>query len=257
MTEAVPGALAGPDLAAQRAVAECLVADEADALHAGDVAFVDLEHEIDAALVELDDLGFDRGVVAAAASIDRQDALDVGLHARAGEDLARLGLHLVAQLVVLDLAVTFEGDAIDDGVFHDLHDQGRALHLDRDVGEKAGAEQRLQRPVGSRMIVRLPFLELQVGADGLRLGTHIALNLYGRDRAASGRSSGPALRHAPPCRTSELPQRPEQPNERSISPRASPRRPAGQFQDRNFINRQYALSYPFVPSCPQPGDRVT
>ena len=137
--EAVPGALAGPDLAAQRAVAEMLVADEADALHARDVAFVDLEDEIDAALVELDDLGLDRGVVAAAAAIDRQDALDVGLHARAREDLARLGLHLVAQLVVLDLAVTLEGDAVDDRVLRHLHDQGRALHLDHDVGEKSGA----------------------------------------------------------------------------------------------------------------------
>src|SRR5205814_10243368 len=87
--EAVPGAFAGADLAAERAVAEMLVADEADALHARHVAFVDLEDEVDAALLELDDLGLDRGVVAAAAAIDGEDTLDVGLHTRARKYLAR------------------------------------------------------------------------------------------------------------------------------------------------------------------------
>ena len=181
--EAVPGAFARADLAAQRAVAEMLVADEADALHARDVAFVDLEDEVDAALVELDDLGVDRRVVAAAAAIDGQDAFDVGLHARAREDLARLRLHLVAQLVVLDLAVTLEGDAVDDRVLGDLHDQGRALHVDHDVGEKAGREQRLQRAVGRRRIVGLAFLELEIGADRLGFGADVALDLDGGDRS--------------------------------------------------------------------------
>src|SRR5215211_1903229 len=41
-----------------------------------------------------------------------------------------------------------------------------------------------------------------------------------------------------------------------LTPGHLPRRPAGQFQDRIFIDRQYGLSYPFVPGCPQPGDRV-
>ena len=190
--EAVPGAFHRADLAAQRAVAEGLVADETDALHAGHVAFVDLEDEIDTALLQLDDLGFDGGVVAAAAAIDGEDALDVGLDARPGEDLARFGLHFVAQLIVLDLLVTLEGDAVDDRVFRDLHDQGRALHVDRDIGEQAGAEQCLQRPVCGRRIVGLAFLELQVGPDGLRLGADIALNLHGGDRSAHG-SRGPTL----------------------------------------------------------------
>ena len=131
-------------------------------------------------------LGSTDGVVAAAAAIDGQDALDVGLHARAGEDLARLGLHLVAQLVVLDLAVTLEGDAIDDRVLGHLHDQGRALHVDHDVREQAGREQRLQRAVGRRRIVGLAFLELKIGADRLGFGADVALDLDGGDRATAG-----------------------------------------------------------------------
>src|SRR5690606_16987223 len=71
--ETPPGALGGTDLAPQRAVPEGLIADEADALHARDIALVDLEDEIDAALLQIDDLGLDRGIVAAAAPIDGQD----------------------------------------------------------------------------------------------------------------------------------------------------------------------------------------
>src|SRR5260221_10718587 len=64
--EAIPDAFAGADLAAQRAVAEMLVADETDALNAGYVAFVDLEDQVDAALLELDDPRLDRAVLPAA-----------------------------------------------------------------------------------------------------------------------------------------------------------------------------------------------
>src|SRR5580704_14927802 len=182
--EAVPGAFARADLAAQRAVAEMLVADEADALNARDVAFADLEDEVYTTLVELDDLGVDRRVVAAAAAIDGQDTFDVGLHARARENLARLRLHFVAQLVVFDLAVTLEGDAVDDRVLGDFHDQGRPLHVDHDICKKSGPEQRLQRAVGRRRVVGLAFLELEIGANRLGFGADVALNLNGSDCSA-------------------------------------------------------------------------
>ena len=80
------------------------------------------------------------------------------------------------------MLVTLEGDAIDDRVLGDLHDQRRALHVDHDVGEKAGREQALQRAVGRRRIVGLAFLELQVGAIVLGLGADVALDLDGGDR---------------------------------------------------------------------------
>ena len=44
-------------------------------------ALVDLEHEIHAVLLELDDLGLDGGGEAALAAIDVEDALHVGLDA--------------------------------------------------------------------------------------------------------------------------------------------------------------------------------
>ena len=179
--EPPPGAFGRPDLAAQRSVAEGLVADKGDALDARDIAFVDLEDEIDAALLELDDLRLDRRVVPTAAAVDRQDTLDVRLDPCPGEHLAGPGLYLVAQLVVVDLVVTLEDDAIDDRIFRHLDHQGGSLHVDDDVRIKSRSEQGLQRPVGSGRIIGLPDLELQVGADGLRLGANIALNLDSTD----------------------------------------------------------------------------
>ena len=67
-----------------RCVAECLVADEGDARDAGRRAFDDLEDEIHAAVVELDDLRRDGGLIAAAAAVELEDTLDVGLHAWSG-----------------------------------------------------------------------------------------------------------------------------------------------------------------------------
>ena len=51
--------LARVHLLAQAAVAEMLVADDVDRADLGEVALVDLEHDVDAVLVELDDLGLD------------------------------------------------------------------------------------------------------------------------------------------------------------------------------------------------------
>src|SRR5690606_2959262 len=52
-----PAALLGPNDRAQLAVTELLVPDEVDALDFGGVALFDFEDEVDAILLELDDLG--------------------------------------------------------------------------------------------------------------------------------------------------------------------------------------------------------
>ena len=49
----------------------------------------DLEDDVDAVLVELDDLGLDRGGEAALAAIELDDPGDVGAGLGAGEDLPR------------------------------------------------------------------------------------------------------------------------------------------------------------------------
>ena len=94
-------------------------------------------------------------------------------------------MHFIAQLVVVDLVVSLEGDAIDDRIFRDLDHQGRALHLDHHIREQARPEQGLQGTVGGSGIVGLTFLELKVGPDGLALGSDIALYLNSRNRAPS------------------------------------------------------------------------
>ncbi len=80
----------------QVVVRELLVAEEVDAQDAALGAFVDLEHQVDALLRQLDHLGRHGRRNAARAAIQLDDALDVGLHLGAGEDAARAHGHLVA-----------------------------------------------------------------------------------------------------------------------------------------------------------------
>ena len=110
----------------QAAVEIGVVADEVDLLDAGLVAFVDLEDEIDAVVRQLDDLRIDRDVEAAAAAIDFDDALHVGLHRRPRQRAARLRLHFGLELLVLDLLVALEGDAVDDRVLDHGDDEAAA-----------------------------------------------------------------------------------------------------------------------------------
>ena len=76
----------------------------------GHVALVDLEHEIDAVLVELDDLGLDRGGEAAAAAIEVEDALDVGLDPRLRCRRCAAAAELrSSRCLVVDVVVALEG----------------------------------------------------------------------------------------------------------------------------------------------------
>ena len=88
--------LARVHLLAQAFVVKLLVADDVDRPDLGQVAFVDFEHDVDAVLVELDDLGLDARGEAALAAIKLEDPVDVGARGRAGEDLARRELDLRA-----------------------------------------------------------------------------------------------------------------------------------------------------------------
>ena len=92
-----------------------------------DVALVDLEDDVDAVLVEADDLRLDASHRSGRAGIEIQDALPVGLRQRRGEDGARAQLQLGPQLLVGDLVVALEGDPVDDRVLDHLHDQRVAL----------------------------------------------------------------------------------------------------------------------------------
>ena len=81
---------------------------------------------------------------------------------------ARLQLHFVAQRLGIDLAVTFEGDLVDDRVLDDGDDDVGARAIDAHVGEEAGAEQRLDRPVDFRRVIGAADRELEIRANRLR-----------------------------------------------------------------------------------------
>ncbi len=91
-----------------------IVADKDDLLDAGLFAFVDLEDQIDAIVRPLDDLRHDRDVETPVALIDFDDALDVGLHHRLRQRAALLRLDFLAELLVLEPVIAFEGNAVDD-----------------------------------------------------------------------------------------------------------------------------------------------
>src|SRR3546814_5871371 len=64
--------------------------------------FADLEHHIDAVLVELNHLGIDARGEATLALVEFDDARDVGPHLGPGENLARRELDLGPDLVFLE-----------------------------------------------------------------------------------------------------------------------------------------------------------
>ena len=147
LEEVEPAHLRRRDDVAQLAVGEGVIADEVDAFDFRRGAFGDFEHEVDAILLELDDLRLDAGGKEALPAIDVENALHVGLGLGAREHRSRLELDLAGQRRRIDLAVAFEGDLVDDRVFLDRHDDGRTLVVDRNVGEEAGRKQRLDRGV--------------------------------------------------------------------------------------------------------------
>src|SRR5262249_26568407 len=130
----------GDDIAELR-VRERAVADEVDRLHLRRRTLVDLEHEVYAIVLKLDDLGIDRRGKPSLAAIKIENALNVGLDTRPGVDRALLELHLALERRLVDLVVALERDNVDDRIFDDGHNRGSTLTLDTNVGEQASCEQ--------------------------------------------------------------------------------------------------------------------
>ena len=193
--KAVPPALLGFDRAAQGAVGEHPVANEIDAAHAGRLALVDLEDEVDPVFRQLDDLRLDGRGKAAAAAVELEDPPDVVLHPGAGINDARTQLDLGIEILVGQLRVTLEGDAVDDRVLEHPDDQRVAFPGQLHIGEEPGREEGLQRSVDPLGIPRVAGLEQQIGAHRLGLDPLDALDPDIADRAARGGSrGGPRLR---------------------------------------------------------------
>jgi hypothetical protein len=151
--ETPKGRFRGGDLVAQASVRERAVADEVDGLNFGGRAFVDLEHQIDAVLVQLNDLCVDRRGKSALTAIEFEYALKVALHLGAGKDHPRPQLDLGLE----DLVIDPQGDDNDEGV---------AVAPQGDVREQAGGEQAFQRRVDLDRIEGLAGIDPHVGAHG-------------------------------------------------------------------------------------------
>ena len=165
--EAPPARLLRRDDVAQRRFAELVVAEEGDAADAGRWPFVDLEDEVDAVLRQLDHFRLHRRGEVAGAAIELENADDVSLHLFPREDETRTELDLAVEVVVRELRIALELDAVDDRVLDHVDDQRIALALHAHVGEQAGGIKSLQRSIELRRVVDLAGLNLEVGADGV------------------------------------------------------------------------------------------
>ncbi len=161
-----------------------IIADEIDAPYLGDRTLVDFEHQVDAVLRQFDDLRIDRRGKSPAAAIKLQETPHVALRLGAGENLARLFLHLLTQRVVAELVIALEHDAIDHWILDDLDDERVAGAAQTDVAEQAGIEQGLQRAVDAIRIERIARLDRHVRLHCFRLDTLRALDPDLGDRAS-------------------------------------------------------------------------
>ena len=131
--------------------------------------------------------------------------------ASAGVNTAR-GLSCISgpQLIVGELVVALEGDAVDQRVLDHAHDQRVALAAEPHVLEQAGGVERLQAAIEPVGVERVARLHQHVGEDRAGLDSLIALDLDGRDgaavahrgacRAAAGRQAAAAQQPAAQAR---------------------------------------------------------
>ena len=95
---------------------------------------------------------------------------------RPREGPARLGLDFGRELLVLDLLVALERDAVDHRVFDHRDDDTAAGLVDLHVLEQAGRDQRLEAVVDRGLIETPAGTGPEIGADRLGLDAAIALD---------------------------------------------------------------------------------
>ncbi|MNS54059.1 hypothetical protein D3C72_868390 [compost metagenome] len=173
--QAPPAGLLGDHDVAQVVVREGRVAQEGDGGYAGFRTFIDLEHHVDAVLLQLDQLGRHRGRDATRQAVQFDDLTDVLLNAGAGVDAARLDRDLVRQLLLGEGLVPLERHLVDDRVFNDLdHQVAVRLQAQLHVGEQARARQGADRDVDRRRVDGVARLDRQIGKHGRLVDALIA-----------------------------------------------------------------------------------
>src|SRR5205814_3376980 len=118
----------------------------------------------------------DAHVVATVAAVDFDDALHIGLHHRARQRAARLGLDFLVELLVLDALVALELDAADDGILDHRDDHTVALECRAHVGKQTGRVERLDALVDLQRIEPLTGADAEVGANRIAFDAAIAFH---------------------------------------------------------------------------------
>ncbi len=118
-----PPGFGGLDDPLQTRFGKFAVADERDALDACLGAFPDLENKIDAPFAAADRVGRDLHLVAAIAVINLDDPRHVLTHGSLGHRTARLQADLLGEILVLDLLVALEPQALDQRRFDHSDDE--------------------------------------------------------------------------------------------------------------------------------------
>ena len=177
-----PARLAGGDDAAQVALRVGAIADERDAVDLADLALLDDEDHLHAAVALVDALGLHRGRKAPLPAVEIAHAHRVGVRPRLRVAQPRLEVHLLLELGLVDGGIALEGDARHERVLDHMHDHGRAAPLDAHIRKDGRRKQGLDGLVGLRRVVGTADCELQAGADGLGLDTAVAGDLDCRNR---------------------------------------------------------------------------
>src|SRR5689334_14883129 len=155
-----------------------MVADEIDARDARHRAFIDLEDEVDAVLIERYDLGIDAGGKAAATAIEIEQALHIGLHLGPRVDDARAQLELGIQRGLVEFVISLERDPVDDRIFDDPDYQDVAFSAQIHVGEEPRGKQRLQRAIDALIVEGIARLQHEIRAHGFRLDALSSLDAH-------------------------------------------------------------------------------
>src|SRR5205807_5173439 len=96
-----------------------IVAGKQDLSHAGARAFLDLEDQVYPMIASLDELRVDMGIKSHVVMVEIEDAGDVLLYLRARERPTFLRSHDLLEVFGLEPCVALEGNARDQGIFHD------------------------------------------------------------------------------------------------------------------------------------------
>ena len=144
-------------------------------------------------VAEVHDLGRDRGVVAADIAIGRLDGLHVGVEGGLRERTARLQLHHVGELGVLDLLVALEEHLVDHLVLGHGDNQRRTDLVDLHVGEQTGAEQAFDGFVDIAARERFAGLDRDIVADGVGIDARVATHFDPAHHGGLGGRNGNKL----------------------------------------------------------------